>query len=313
MTNLDFGGLVLGTNVFGWTADQDTSFRILDAFVDGGGRAIDTADSYSVWIPGHVGGESETIIGNWLASRGRRDDIVLATKVAMHPDHHGLSPENIKSTVEDSLRRLQTDHLDLYYAHRDDPDVAQEDYLSAFDSLVKEGKVRELGASAFSGERLRSAVTIAKDNGLTPFTVSQDKYNLVERGAEEEALPVINEFGLVEIPYVSLASGFLTGKYRPGVEVASQRAAGAGRYLEDPRTVALLEVLDGVAASHGASVTAVSLAWLRSRAGVAAPLASARTPEQLDSLLESVSLVLSADEIAALDTASAHRVVPAQV
>jgi aryl-alcohol dehydrogenase-like predicted oxidoreductase len=214
--------------------------------------------------------------------------------------------------VEDSLRRLRTDHIDLYYAHRDDPDVPQEDYLAAFDSLVQEGKVRELGASAFSGKRLRSAVTLATDNGLTPFTVSQDKYNLVERGAEQEALPVINELGLVEIPYVSLASGFLTGKYRPGVEVSSQRAGGASAYLEDPRTVALLDVLDGVASAHGASVASVSLAWLRSRTGVAAPLASARTPEQLGALLESVSLTLSDDEIASLDTASAHRVVPAQ-
>jgi aryl-alcohol dehydrogenase-like predicted oxidoreductase len=212
MTNLDFGGFVLGGNVFGWTADQDTSFRILDAYLDAGGRAIDTADSYSVWVPGNSGGESETIIGNWLASRGRRDDITLATKVAMDPNRHGLSPSNIKTTVEESLRRLQTETIDLYYAHRDDPDVPQEDYLAALDSLVKEGKVRELGASAFSGERLGSAVRIARDNGLTPFTVSQDKYNLVERGAEEEALPVINELGLVEVPYVSPRIGLPDGQ-----------------------------------------------------------------------------------------------------
>ncbi|MGO1320656.1 MAG: aldo/keto reductase [Galactobacter sp.] len=313
MTNLDFGGFVLGGNVFGWTADQDTSFRILDAFVDQGGRAIDTADSYSVWVPGNSGGESETIIGNWLASRGRRDDITLATKVAMDPNRLGLSPANIKTTVEESLRRLQTDHLDLYYAHRDDQDVPQEDYLAAFDSLVREGKVRELGASAFSGERLRSAVTLAQANGLTPFTVSQDKYNLVERGAEDEALPVINDLRLVEVPYVSLASGFLTGKYRPGATVSSPRAGGAAAYLEDERTVALLTVLDDVASAHSVSVTAVSLAWLRSRAGVTAPLASARTPEQLGSLFESVSVVLTDQDIAALDAASAHRVVPAVV
>ncbi|MGO3152604.1 MAG: aldo/keto reductase [Galactobacter sp.] len=313
MTNLDFGGFVLGTNVFGWTADQDTSFRILDAFVDQGGKAVDTADSYSLWVPGNSGGESETIIGNWLTSRGRRDDITLATKVAMDPNRKGLSPANIKTTVEESLRRLQTDHIDLYYAHRDDPEVPQEEMLAAFHELVTEGKVRELGASTFSGERLRSADTIARANGLTPFTVSQDKYNLVERGAEQEALPVINELGLVEIPYVSLASGFLTGKYRPGVEVASQRAGGAAAYLEDERTVALLSVLDDVASAHSVSVTAVSLAWLRSRTGVAAPLASARTVEQLGSLFESVSLTLTAEEIAALNAASAHRVVPAQI
>ncbi|MGO3885067.1 MAG: aldo/keto reductase [Mycetocola sp.] len=304
MTSLSFGPLVLGGNTFGWTSDRDASFAVLDAFVAAGGRSIDTADVYSAWVPGNSGGESETIIGEWLTARGRRDDVVIATKVFQHPERPGLSAANIRAAVDDSLRRLQTDYIDLYYAHRDDADVPQEEYVAAFDELVKAGKVRELGASTFEAGRLRTAVDIARREGLTPFTVSQDHYNLVERGIEQSLVPTLQELGLVELPYWSLASGFLTGKYRPGVAVDSQRAEGAGAYLNDPRNVELLSVLDGVAAELGTSVTAVSLAWLAAQPTVAAPIASARTVDQLQDLLELSTIQLGDEQLAAINTAS---------
>ncbi len=300
MTSLDFGPLVLGGNTFGWTSDRDESFAVLDAFVEAGGRSIDTADSYSAWVPGNSGGESEAIIGEWMRSRGRRDSIVIATKVSSLPTRRGLSPDNVRAAVDDSLRRLQTDRIDLYYAHRDDPDVPQEEYVAVFDELVKAGKVREVGASNFSPERLESALAIAERGGLTPFTVAQDKYNLVERGVEGELVPVLERHGIVELPYSGLASGFLTGKYRPGAAVDSARAAAAGAYLEDERAVRLLGVLDEVAAAHGTSVSAVALAWLRQQPTVAAPIASARTVDQLPALVESFGLELAADEIGRL-------------
>ncbi|MGO2660228.1 aldo/keto reductase [Mycetocola reblochoni] len=304
MTSLDFGPLVLGGNTFGWTSDRDESFAVLDAFIAGGGRAIDTADVYSAWVPGNSGGESETILGEWLASRGTRDDVVIGTKVFQHPQRPGLHPDNVRAAVDDSLRRLQTDRIDLYYAHRDDPEVPQEDYVAVFDELVRAGKVRELGASSFEAGRLRSAVDIATREGLTPFTVSQDHYNLVERGIEHDLVPTLQELGIVELPYWSLASGFLTGKYRPGVAVDSQRAEGAGAYLDDPRNVHLLEVLDGIAADLGASVTSISLAWLSAQPTVAAPIASARTVDQLEHLLEVSTVQLDAAQLSALDEAS---------
>ena len=265
MTALDFGPTVLGGNVFGWTADQATSFAILDAFVAAGGTAIDTADSYSHWIQGNSGGESETIIGKWLAKRGRRDDVVISTKVFGLPTRAGLTPANIAAAVDDSLRRLQTDYLDVYFAHRDDPDVPQEDYLAAFDALVKAGKVRELGASAFTADRLRSAAAIAEANSLTPFTIAQDEWNLVSRDIEAEVVPALEELGITEISYYSLASGFLSGKYRPGADIDSARAHRAGAYLDDPRNVELLAALDDLAAAHSSTVASVSLAWLRAQ------------------------------------------------
>lgn len=306
MTGLDFGTLVLGGNVFGWTADKEESFRILDAFVAAGGKSIDTADVYSAWADGNSGGESETIIGEWLASRGNRESVVLATKVFQHPQRPGLSPDNVRQAVEDSLRRLRTDYVDLYYAHRDDPDVPQEEYLAVFDELVRAGKVREVGATTFTAARLRSAVKIAKDNGFTPFTVSQDPYNLVERGIEADVLPAVQELGLVELPYWSLASGFLTGKYRPGKEVDSVRAGKAAGYLDEPRNLMLLGLLDELAAERGLSMTAIALAWLRTRPAIPAPIASARTVEQLPALVESMDLDLTADEIVALNDASSR-------
>jgi aryl-alcohol dehydrogenase-like predicted oxidoreductase len=296
MSTLDFGPLVLGGNTFGWTSDKDESFAVLDKFVAAGGRSIDTADSYSAWVPGNSGGDSEAIIGEWLKSRGHRDDVVIATKVSSLATRPGLSPANIHAAVEESLKRLQTDYIDLYYAHRDDETVHQVDYVTAFDDLVKAGKVREVGASNFTYERLTSARTIAKESGLTLFTVAQDKYSLVERGLDE-VLPMLSQIGVTELPYYSLASGFLTGKYRPGIEVVSARAGGAAKYLDDPKNVTLLSTLDVIAASHGVSVTAVALAWLRQQTGIGAPIASARTAEQLDSLVESFTLGLTLDEL----------------
>ena len=304
MTALDFGPVVLGGNVFGWTVDKEEGFRVLDAFVDGGGRAIDTADVYVAWIPGNSGGESETIIGEWLASRGRRDDVVIATKVASLETRKGLSAANIEAAVEDSLRRLQTDRIDLYFAHRDDEGVPQEETLAAFDRLVRAGKVREIGASNFAPHRLRSAAAIAQREGLTPFTVAQDQWSLVERGVEVDLVPTLEELDVAEIPYSSLASGFLTGKYRPGAVTESARAGKAGGYLENPRNVDLLDVLDDVAADHGASVTAVALAWLAAQRTVAAPIASARTPEQLGDLLEAGRVRLTPEDVAQLSAAT---------
>jgi aryl-alcohol dehydrogenase-like predicted oxidoreductase len=300
MTALDFGPLVLGGNTFGWTSDRDESFAVLDAFVDAGGRSIDTADVYSAWIPGNSGGESETIIGEWLASRGGRDRVVIGTKVFSLPERSGLSAANIRAAVEDSLSRLQTDYIDLYYAHRDDESVAQEEYVGAFDALVAEGKIREVGASNFSSSRLASAVAIATDAGLTPFTVAQDKYNLVDRDLESQLVPTLVKLGIAELPYSSLASGFLTGKYRVGVDVDSARAGGAASYLSNSHNVELLVTLDDIARDHGVSVAAVALAWLRGRPSVVAPIASARTVEQLPSLVESFGLELTSEEIAAL-------------
>ena len=304
MTSLDLGPIVLGGNVFGWTADADQSCAVLDAFVEGGGRSIDTADVYSQWVPGHSGGESESVIGAWLATRGRRDDVEIHTKVCSKQDRPGLSARNIVLAAEGSLRRLQTDHIDLYYAHRDDPEVAPEEYVVAFDALVRSGKVREVGASNFTSDRLRRALDVAAEQGLTAFTVAQDKWNLVERDIENTLLPTLLRRGVVELPYAGLAGGFLTGKYRPGTEVDSPRAPSASRYLDRPGSVGLLDALDEVAAAHDTSVTAVSLAWLRAQPAVGAPLASARTVDQVRSLLASVDLTLAPDELERLGQAS---------
>ena len=305
MTSLDFGPVVLGGNVFGWTADREQSFAVLDAFVEGGGRAIDTADVYSMWVDGNSGGDSERIIGEWLASRGSRDQVELHTKVFSLPARPGLSRTNLEAAVDDSLRRLQTDHLDLYYAHRDDEEVDQTEYVAAFDGLVKAGKVREVGASNFSADRLSSALDLAEREGHTPFTVAQDQWNLVERDLETTLVPTLEKHGLVELPYYSLASGFLTGKYRPGQDVDSVRSGSAGAYLDKPGAADLLSALDEVAKTHSTSVTAVSLAWLRAQSVVGAPIASARTVEQVQPLLDSASVSLSDDELSRLDRASA--------
>jgi aryl-alcohol dehydrogenase-like predicted oxidoreductase len=304
VTALDLGPLVLGGNVFGWTTDREEGFRVLDAFVDGGGRAIDTADVYVAWLPGNSGGESETIIGEWLAASGRRDDVVIATKVGSLPTRKGLSAANIEAAADDSLRRLGTDRIDLYFAHVDDQGTPQEETLAAFDRLIQAGKVREIGASNFSAARLGSAAAIAEAEGLTPFTVAQDQWSLVERAVEIDLVPALEELGVVEIPYSSLASGFLTGKYRPGSTSDSARAGKASAYLQNPRNVDLLTALDDVAADHGVSVTAISLAWLAAQRTVAAPIASARTTEQVADLLAAGRVQLKPQDLEQLSAAT---------
>lgn len=305
MTSLNFGSLVLGGNTFGWTSDRDESFAVLDAFVDGGGSAIDTADSYSQWVPGNTGGDSERILGEWFSSRGRRDEVEIHTKVFSKHDRPGLSPANVRAAVDESLQRLQTDRIDLYYAHRDDAEVPQQDYVAVFDELVRSGKVREVGASNFSADRLASALDIAAAQGMQGFTVAQDRWSLVERGIETELMPTQLERGVVQLPYSSLASGFLTGKYRSGAPVDSVRAEGASAYLARPGIEDLLSALDEVAAAHSTTVTSVSLAWLRGRAGVGAPIASARTLEQVEPLLASTRFDLTEAQVQRLDEASA--------
>ncbi|MBO1419299.1 aldo/keto reductase [Streptomyces sp. FH025] len=298
--------LSLGGNVFGWTADEQQSFAVLDAYAAAGGNFIDTADVYSSWAPGNSGGESETVIGNWLRSRGNRDDIVIATKVGMHPEASGLGAANIKSAAEASLRRLGVDRIDLYYTHRDD-ETPVEEFVTALDSLVREGKVRAVAASNISAERLVEALAFAEREGLAKYVAVQPHYNLVSRDTFEGPLAdVVAEHGLATVPYYALASGFLTGKYRPGgPEVASARAEGAARYLADPRGPRVLEALDEVSAEHGVEPATVALAWLTARPTVAAPIASARTVEQLPPLLAGATLELTAEQTALLDEASA--------
>jgi aryl-alcohol dehydrogenase-like predicted oxidoreductase len=302
MTKLDFGSFVLGGNVFGWTVERAEGFRILDAFVDRGGRMIDTADAYP---PGGDGGGSEAMIGEWIAARGQRDRVAIATKVAKWPKQRGLSAANITSAIEGSLRRLRTDHVDLYYAHEDDPNVEQSEYVAAFDRLIREGKVHAVGASNFTPERLHSALELARTHSLRGFEVSQDHWNLVERKLERTLVPVIEREGLKELPYFALASGFLTGKYRPARSADSARAARASKYLGDARNVRLLSALDELAAHHVASVAGVALAWLKAHAVVGAPIASARTVDQLDSLFEAGTIKLAPAEVAKLSAITA--------
>lgn len=300
-TDLDVYGLNLGANVFGWTADEQQSFAVLDAYTAAGGNFLDTADLYG------GGGGSETIIGNWLAKRGRRDDIVVATKVGMWDGRPGLSAKNIAAAAEDSLRRLQTDHIDLYYAHRDDPDTPLEETLTAFDALVRAGKVRHIGASNYSRERLAEALSISDSNGLARYAVLQPHYNLMERAYEKDLEPLVMREGLVAVPYFGLAKGFLTGKYRSkDAKVDSPRAARALSYL-DERGKRVLAELDILAEESETSVAAVALAWLRHQQSVAVPIASARTPEQLAELIPSVELPLWEDELSTLYVASNHR------
>jgi aryl-alcohol dehydrogenase-like predicted oxidoreductase len=291
--------------VFGWTADEEQSFAVLDAYAAAGGNFIDTADTYSSWISGHVGGESETIIGRWLAARGNRDEMIIATKVAKLSSRPGLSAANINAAAEDSLRRLGTDRIDLYYAHEDDEGTPLEESLGAFDALVRAGKVRHLAASNYEADRLGEALAVAAREGLSPYVALQPHYNLVEREYEHELRDVCSAHGLACLPYFSLAKGFLTGKYRPGGEaVDSPRAAGAVGYL-DGNGAAVLAVLDVVAAAHETTVASVALAWLAAQPTVATPIASARTPEQLADLLPMATLSLTAGELEQLTDASA--------
>jgi aryl-alcohol dehydrogenase-like predicted oxidoreductase len=291
-TDLDVFGLCLGGNVFGWTADETESFAILDAYTAAGGNFVDTANSYLV-----EHGRSETIIGRWMAERGNRDDVVLATKVGGgQGDYRSLSPETIAAESEASLERLQTDRIDLYYAHFDDEATPLEDTLRAFDALVRAGTVRHVAASNYTPERLTAALELQRDLGLAEFTVLQPHYNLVERDFEQTLLPVAEAWDLAVLPYFGLAKGFLTGKYRPGGdEIDSPRAESARAYLDDGGG-AVLQTLDEIAAAHDVTVAAVALAWLRAQPRVVAPIASARSTEQLAQILPAATLELSDEE-----------------
>ena len=299
-SDLDVFPLCLGGNVFGWTADEADSFAVLDAYTAAGGNFIDTADVYSAWVPGHSGGESETIIGNWLSQRSNRDAMVIATKVGHNRD---LRRDAILEGARRSLERLQTDRIDLYYMHNDDPETPFEESLGAFGELVRDGKVRYIGASNFSGERLSEALEVADREGLPPVVALQNEYNLMTRGYEDDPEPVVAGRGLAAVPYYGLASGFLTGKYRPnGATVDSPRAQSALARL-DEHGIAVLAALDGIAQERETTQAAVALAWLAAQPTVVAPIASARTVEQLDELLPFVSLELSEEEIARLSRA----------
>ncbi|MFE9677844.1 aldo/keto reductase [Streptomyces sp. NPDC006259] len=305
-SDLEVFPLALGGNVFGWTADEAASFAVLDAYAAGGGNFLDSADSYSAWAEGNSGGESETIIGNWVKARGNRDDIVIATKVSQHPDHPGLSAANIKAAADASLRRLDTDRIDLYYTHFDKPEVPVEEIVGALDELVKAGKVRHIAASNISPERLRASLEFSDREGLARYVALQPHYNLVSRDTYEGALQdLVAASGLAAVPYYALASGFLTGKYRPGATVDSARAQGAAKHLGTERGQKVLTALDEVARAHDAEVATVALAWLAAQPTVAAPIASARTVEQLPALLAVADLELTEAEIARLTEASA--------
>jgi len=304
-SDLDIFPLVFGGNVFGWTADKDTSFALLDAFAAGGGNLVDTADGYSHWVPGNHGGESETIIGAWLAARGARDRVLLATKVATNPAYKGLSPDNIARACDASLARLGTDRIDLYYAHYDDPDVPVADMAGAMSALVDAGKVRYIAVSNFSPARLDAWFAATAADGLHAAVALQPQYNLVERGFETNGLREVAERNhLGVLPYYALASGFLTGKYRPGVDTPGERAPRATTYLT-PRGEAVLAALDEIAAARGVEPATVALAWLRRQPTIVAPIASASRPGQLPALLASATLELTPAELAALDAASA--------
>ncbi|MFF9397033.1 aldo/keto reductase [Streptomyces griseoluteus] len=305
-SSLEVFPLALGGNVFGWTADRDTSFAVLDAYRSAGGNFIDTADAYSAWVEGNHGGESETIIGEWVRARGVRDQVVIATKVSQHPEFKGLGAANIKAAADASLRRLGTDHIDLYYTHFDQPEVPVEEIIGALDELVRAGKVRYIGASNISAERLKESLEFSDRAGLARYVALQPHYNLVSRDTYEGPLrDVAAREGLSAVPYYALASGFLTGKYRPGATVESARAGSAAKYLDSERGRRVLAALDEVASAHDTAVATVALAWLAAQPTVAAPIASARTVDQLPALVEVAELRLTPAELELLTEASA--------
>ena len=303
-SDLDVFPLALGTNTFSWTADEPTSFAILDAYVAAGGNFLDTADSYSVWAPGNQGGESETIIGRWMRERANRSELVIATKVSQHPEYLGLAPATIRAAVEASFERLGIDVIDLYYAHFDDPGTPLEETVRTLSELVDEGKVRYLGVSNYPAERLEEWANIARAGGFHRPIALQQSYSLVERGVEETTLPVARREGWSFLPYYALARGFLTGKYGSGDRVDSPRAEAASSYLTG-KGRRILATMEEVAGAHGVALASVALAWVAARPGVGVPLASARNPEQLEPLIESARLTLTEDQMAALNEVSA--------
>jgi aryl-alcohol dehydrogenase-like predicted oxidoreductase len=299
--------LCLGSNIFGWTIDESQSFAVLDAYAAAGGNFIDTADSYSAWVTGNSGGESETIIGNWMAARGNRDQMVIATKVGKSPGLEGLAPATIRRAAEASLDRLRTDRVDLYYAHTDDDNTPRDETLGAFGDLLREGKVRYIAASNYTAPRLGEALDLARGGALPSYLAIQPHYNLMHREEYEGATAELcAREGVACVPYFALASGFLTGKYRIGAAVGSgSPRAGTARGYLDERGLAVLAVLDDLAAVHATTVAAVALAWLAAQPTVATPIASARTPEQLAELLPMEELDLAAAELQRLSAASA--------
>lgn len=308
-TDIKVAPLAFGGNVFGWTIDEAMSMKLLTQFVDGGFNLIDTADVYSIWAPDHVGGESEAIIGNWLKQTGRRSEVVIATKVGMDMKENGkgLSRKHILASVERSLNRLQTDYIDLYQAHKDDPETPLEETLETFDELVKSGKVKAIGASNYSGERLQQALDISAANNWARYETMQPEYNLYARQSyEQDLLPVVQANNLSVISYFSLASGFLTGKYRTEADFTkSKRGGGMGKYLNE-RGLAILKALDEVSARYATTQATLALAWLMSRPNLAAPIASATNPGQLTELLAAASMQLDGESLQLLDGASGY-------
>lgn len=303
-SGIEMTPLALGGNVFAWTADQAASFRVLDAFTDAGGMMVDTADVYSSWLAGHRGGESETVIGNWLRrDRSKRERLVIATKVGMLT---GLTPAQIRTACEASLKRLRVDAIDLYYQHQDDPKVPLEDSLGAFDALHRAGKIRAVGLSNFKASRVEEALSVCRRNGFVAPAALQDRFNLVERDDFEGPLQdVAVSEGLSEFPYYSLANGFLTGKYRSEADFGkSVRGGRAKEFLENPHGRAVLAALDDVAAETGAPLAAISLAWLKAQPGVTAPIASATSVEQVAELNIALTLNLAPAQLERLSAAS---------
>jgi len=289
-TDLTVYPLCLGGNVFGYSSDKQNSEAVLSFYADNGGNFIDTADMYSQWAPGHIGGESETIIGDWMAKRGNRQKMIIATKVSKLDTRPGLKAANIKAACDESLKRLKSDYIDLYYAHQDDLDTPIEESLGAFDELIKAGKVRYIAASNFTPERLQESLNISKANGLSSYIASQDQYNLLDREYEKGLMPTIEKNNLSQIPFYGLARGFLTGKYRPGVSVESVRASGVASNYANERGWNLLSKLDQIAKDKKTTVAAISLAWLRAQPTVATPIASATKLEQIKEIMPIVEL-----------------------
>ena len=305
--DLDVFPLCLGGNVFGWTAGKERSFEILDAYAAAGGNFIDTSDSYMASAPGNSGGESETIIGEWTEARGNRDDVVIATKVGKHPEREGLAPDNIKAAVDDSLRRLRTDRIDLYYTHFDDPSVPVEEIMTALDELVTAGKVRQIAVSNIELDRLEASLEFSEREGTARYAAIQPHYNLVSRDTYEgPRRDLAQRYGLAALPYYGLASGFLTGKYRPGADVDSVRSGKAARHLETERGRNVLAALDIVAEEQGVAVATAALAWLAAQPTVVAPIASARTLDQLPPLIEAARTTLTDAQLERLSEASAR-------
>ena len=297
--------LVLGGNTFGWTSDESVSDQVLDAYTEAGGNLIDTADVYSAWAPGHSGGESEIVLGRWLAKNGNRNKVLVATKVSQHPQYSGLSAKNIEAAADASLLRLGLDVIDLYYAHFDDSSTPLEETAAAFDKLVKEGKVRAIGLSNYTPDRIREWFSIARKEGLTLPVALEPQYNLVYRKDYENGLmPVAKDENLAVFPYFSLASGFLTGKYRTMDDLKGKQREGMVKDFFTQEGLDVVAAMDGIAKAHGVELATVALAWLNHRPGIAAPIASARTPEQLPALLAAAHLELSDQDMQTLNQVS---------